>query len=436
MNVWLFKAGENFPFQDNLRKMRTGMLAAQLVERGHQVTWWSTNFHHQTKTVLFPDAHEVRMGPNYTIKLLKGIPYKKNVSLKRWLNYKLVARRFRKAAQGMPMPDAIVTAMPSYDLAYEFVRLGQQLDIPVLVDVRDSWPDSFLDQLPSWARVFARLILFDDFRKLDYLLNNADAVLASSTGLLEWAFTHIRRDPGEYDRMICHGYPRPPENIDHGTLPEAMGKLVEHMQSKFTFTFVGTFGQAYDLEIVIEAARHFMNAQNPDVFFVLAGTGDQFERVKQAAEGITHIAVPGWLQGPQITALLRASSVGLATYKDVDYFFPNKAFEYLAHGLPILSSLPGELEQLLNEKNIGMTYRPGDLNQFCECVLKLSRNPELSKSASSNALQVFNERFEENQVYSDYVDHIERVAADKKDLRKRHTEDLFSSNSSEAMGTH
>ena len=53
MNVWLIKDGENLPIQPDARRMRTWMLADELVRQGHQVTWWSSTHSHQRKQLLF-----------------------------------------------------------------------------------------------------------------------------------------------------------------------------------------------------------------------------------------------------------------------------------------------------------------------------------------------------------------------------------------------
>ena len=166
MLIWLIQTGESHPFQKGARKMRTAMLAEHLHAKGHSVVWWSSNFFHPTKTLLFNDYKEVEIDQNYTIKLIKGLPYTKNISIKRYIHYKLLAKRFRDMANRCILPDIIVTSMPDYNHSYEAVIFGKSHNIPVVVDIQDIWPDIFIKELPKSFRQVAKLLLTSDFIKL------------------------------------------------------------------------------------------------------------------------------------------------------------------------------------------------------------------------------------------------------------------------------
>lgn len=392
--------------------MRTAMIADELRRRGHSVVWWSTTFFHPTKQLLFPDSTEVMISDGYGIRLIKGLPYQTNISLRRYLHYKLLAHRFQRICAREDPPDLIVAALPDYDLTAQMVRYARSHGIPVLVDIQDLWPDIFLVKLPRLLRPFGRAALAFDFLKLRTLLWNATGLLACSEAYLNWGIRGAGRERRSTDQVFYHGYPEP-EMEPKRAIPNECNALIERLRSKQVFTFVGTFGHSYDLPLVVAAARRIAET-DPDVHFVLAGAGEQSQEIGRMAADLENVTLPGWLQKSSISAILQVSEVGLATYTaQAPQSLSYKPFEYLAHGLPILSSLQGELKDLLATHDVGETYQAGDVNDFVMKVLNLARNPGRMARLSNNARTVFSNHFSKEKIYGAYVSHIESILAQK-----------------------
>jgi glycosyltransferase involved in cell wall biosynthesis len=92
---------------------------------------------------------------------------------------------------------------------------------------------------------------------------------------------------------------------------------------------------------------------------------------------------------------------------------PNKVFTYMSGGLPILSSLGGELEAFLSREGIGLTCR-GPQALAAAFVALMGDEPRRAEMARK-AQAVFDERYEAGRLYGDYADHVERVASAKVD---------------------
>lgn len=89
---------------------------------------------------------------------------------------------------------------------------------------------------------------------------------------------------------------------------------------------------------------------------------------------------------------------------------PNKPFEYMASGLPVLSSCLGEMEELLSRTRAGLHYQPGDLGSLVSAVTRLHQEPEWRQELASRALTLYEENYEASRVYSDFSTHLEEVA--------------------------
>lgn len=425
--VWLLKDGEHLPVQQGLRRMRTGMLADALVARNHAVLWWASTFSHQRKTLLYPRDTDVSVEPGFGLRLLHAGVYRRNISLQRYQHHGNLGRRFRSAAAcALPRPDVIVASFPPIEFAYEAMRFGQAHGIPVIVDVRDLWPDTFVDRCPSSVRPFARAVLGRQFRRTRETLVGATSVVAISQGCLDWGLRYSGRAQHALDAVYYTGYP------DDVQAPIcALSPAIEDLRRQRAagavtlFTFVGTFGQSYELGLVCDVARRLAADGAVRVHFALVGDGEQWPDIQRLARTLPNVSLLGWMTEGQIREVLALSDVGLVPVRSVPDAMPNKAFELMAAGVPILSSVEGEMERLLASADAGRSYRSGDVDALTSLVTELAGDPVLRLRLARNARALYLARFRASSIYGDYAEHVERVAGFHTPLAKRSVQQII-----------
>ena len=411
MNIWLVTIGEELPVVPDIRKARTALLADHLLAKGHNVLWWTSTFDHFKKKHLFEKDSEVDVKDGYKIKALKGTGYKKNISLSRIIDHRLIARKFKKTAPRMPRPDIIVASLPSYDLAYEAVMYARRHKIPVLVDIRDQWPDIFLEHVPSPFRGLVRVLIRREFFLAEEAIRSANGLIAMMDSLLNWGLEYAGRPKEWQDRVFYLGFKR---NDAAGSRSEKISRLMEPLKDKFIVTFFGTFGRYHNPLILVKGAEKM---KDHDVHFVIAGDGELMKEIRAAAVRLPNVSLPGWLNQNEISTLLMYSHVGVCSTPLDAEFFPNKAFVYLSAGLPVLSAFRGDIEKFIEEHRIGFSYPPNDADAFAECVKKLRDSGELYQAMSANALRVYNTLLESDRIYNEYTEHIEKVFDHGRTLR-------------------
>lgn len=405
MIVWLLQNGEPLPIQSGTRKMRTAILADKLLEQGHTVYWWGSAFEHQRKIWISDKDRTFQVAPNFTIRVLCGIGYYKNISLARYIDHRIVAMKFRIQSKRKQKPDIIVASMPCYHLAYESMLYARRNKIPILVDIRDLWPDIFLRPIQNKGlRVLAKIALVFDFAKLSALLRKADALVAMSKGCLEWGFSKIARSPGEWDKVFFHGYQKSKERSIYDS-----ADYVTKFKGKKIFLFIGTFGKSYELQLILDTAKRFYKDGRDDIIFYLAGTGEQYESIKRESTDLPNIFLPGWIGDRDIQEVLHTSWAGIVPCMSVENAAPNKVFEYISTGLPLVSSLEGEIAELIDRYNIGLNYRPGDLEGLYQNIHKLASDLKLRKRMSANAYRFFKKYGDADKIYFEYANHIEML---------------------------
>jgi glycosyltransferase involved in cell wall biosynthesis len=141
--------------------------------------------------------------------------------------------------------------------------------------------------------------------------------------------------------------------------------------------YTGTHGPANGLDAVLDAAAVLQRRGVQDVAFVLIGDGREKSRLQQRArdEGLTNIHFLGLFNKKEYNQLLAELDVGMQILKNVKGFHwgssPNKFFDYLAAGKPVLVNYPGWMSQLVSEKDCGVAVPPDDAEAFADGVEKL-----------------------------------------------------------------
>ena len=187
---------------------------------------------------------------------------------------------------------------------------------------------------------------------------------------------------------------------------------ITHDANRITCCYFGSMGRHCTLETVIAAAKKLEHCDTP-MRFVFCGTGDKLPHYRKLADGCGSIHFPGWIDAAQIQSLMARSSVGLAPYISNTNFqknIPNKPIEYLSAGLPIVSSLSGVLQRLIDRHQCGATYDNANVQQLTSILSRLAKDPDQLRRMSENALQLYQEKFDADLVYAHMADHLEQLA--------------------------
>lgn len=407
MRVWLIHLAEMLVTDPSGRPWRYGMLARALTARGHRVVQWAPTFIHYTRQYRAEEDRLISPSTGYEIQLVHAGSYTNNVSLKRIRFQTRMARRFSEMALQRDPPDLILVSMPTPSMCEAALSFGRTRGIPVLVDVRDLWPDAIIDLFPRPLRGMGRLLLFPMKSRNRRLFRLASGITAISNTYLEWGLDFARRPRGVTDGWFPMGYSPPQLSEDERKQAEKMWKEHGVTGSDLTCCFFGTMGRQYWLQDVIRAA-----AALPDIKFVFCGDGDNRGRYQREARRLPNVLFPGWVSSEEVASLMSLSQIGLAPYRGgAQMSLPNKPFEYMAGGLPVVSSLRGELRELLERKGCGLSYQAGEVPTLVAALRRLQKDPALRARMGSSARELFETSFRAETIYGEMSRHLESVVA-------------------------
>lgn len=410
MIFWLITVGEPLPVVDpgNPRLLRTGALARKLVQDGHQVLWWTSTFDHYRKQQRAPEDRSFDWEGG-TVRMLRSVGYRANVSVRRFVEHAGVARKFAREAKAQARPDVILASLPTIELAREAVAYGRRHGVPVLLDLRDLWPDLLIDVLPSRLRWLSRLVLSRSIRDARWAMAHADGLVGISQGYLDWGLAYAGRPSRPQDALIPLGYVAPVASASSDQTDQRMRALGID-PSRTLVWYVGSFGRQYDLEPVLEAAMALAAEGRDGVQFVISGEGERGERWRRMAADCPQVIFTGWVDADAINWMRGHAAIGLQPYvAGAPQGLANKLFEYLSAGIPVVSSLSGENEQLVALHDCGMTYRAGDGTDCARCLRFLLDNPDRRRAMGDRGKRLFDEQFDGRAVFDRLAAHLQSV---------------------------
>lgn len=397
MRVWLFQANEPMPnVHEGQRLFRMGLIAEELRKAGHDITWFSNTFDHFQKKQLYNKDTIVEVDEKYRINLIWSPSYKKNISVRRIINHKYMAMKFRKMASKLDKPDIIYTSFPTIEFAEEAIKYGKKNNVPVIVDIRDLWPDIFNHNLSKLKRIVAFPYIELMQYKTKKIMKNAFAINGISPDIVEWGLKKGGRAKTDYDKYFYMGYDKQVKNNE---------EKVELEKDKFNLCFFGTLNNQFRFNKIIKLAE-LLKEDNVNIY--VCGLGEQYEYIKN--QNMTNIKLLGWMNKQQLQYILKNSQMGLAPYKstfDFQMGVSNKFAEYLSYGLPIVLTSGGYMGKIIDENDCGINTE--DEETIVNYIRKIKVDEELYKKISNNALDLYNKEFVAETIYKELVKYLENI---------------------------
>ena len=255
---------------------------------------------------------------------------------------------------------------------------------PFLLEIRDMWPEFAIAmgvlKNPTAIRMSQWLEKF--------LYNHADRLIVNSPGFIP------------YIQEICG---KTPDLVQNGTDPEmfenADGSAFRNqngLNDKFVVMYSGAHGPANDLETALSAAELLKDRK--DIQFVFVGTGKEKGRLKaiRTEKELDNVLFIPPVPKEQIAPVMAAENAGLAILKKLDMFkttYPNKVFDIMACGQPVLCQIDGVIRKVVEENQAGVFVAPGDARALADAVVRLASDPESCRLMGENGRKAVREKF-------------------------------------------
>jgi glycosyltransferase involved in cell wall biosynthesis len=185
--------------------------------------------------------------------------------------------------------------------------------------------------------------------------------------------------------------------------------------SDFVAGFTGAHGVANGLDAVLDAAAELKWRGRSDIKLVLIGDGKCKEGLVARArhEGLDNCLFFAPVRKTEVARLTASLGCGLQILADVPAFYygtsPNKFFDYISAGLPVVTNYPGWLADIITECDCGIAVAPRDAVALADALCRLQGEAELRATMGGNARTLAESRFARDRLSDQAVEFLEGV---------------------------
>jgi glycosyltransferase involved in cell wall biosynthesis len=179
--------------------------------------------------------------------------------------------------------------------------------------------------------------------------------------------------------------------------------------------FTGAHGLANGLDRVLDGAAALQRRGRGDIKIVLIGSGmTKPGLVERAArERLDNVIFLDPVKKTELVTLMKRADVGLQVLANVPAFYfgtsPNKFFDYIAAGVPVLNNYPGWLAQVIADSDCGIAVPPEDAEAFAAALCVFADDRAATRRQGLNARRLAETTFSRQAQADKWVDWIESV---------------------------
>ncbi len=253
-----------------------------------------------------------------------------------------------------------------------------------LLEIRDLWPEFAIAMGALRNPVLIKMSQWLE----RFLYHHADRIIVNSPGFIPYIYAICGKTPD----LV-------PNGSDAKMFADADGTAFRDqygLRDKFIIMYSGAHGPANDLETVLNAAE--LLKDHTDIRFVLVGSGKDKPRLEaiKAEKHLDNVLFISPVPKDQIAAVMAAENAGLAILKKLDMFkttYPNKVFDIMACGDPVICQIDGVIRQVVEENKTGIFVEPGDPKALADAILKLASDPDLCREMGENGRKAIEAKF-------------------------------------------
>ena len=379
------------------RKGKTGTRSYEfsryLVGRGHRVTMITSGLNNSE----FP----VPQGEDFIEREVEGIRVVSIAAayndpetgtdmngLQRMLKFYQFARRAWLVGKMLGRPDIVFATHTPLTIGLAGKRLARYFSIPFVFEVRDMWPEA----LVNVGALKNPFVIWWLRRMADQIYAVADHIVALSPGMKAGI---VRAGvPADKITMIpnCCDLDLFNPHVDGASTRQRMG-----LKSRFAAIYFGAMGFANGLEYVIDGARILKERGNDNIVIVLCGSGGYRARLEKTARDyqLNNVLFTGPVTKNEITQMVAGCDICLTIFRAAieQTWSPNKIFDALAAGKPVLVNVSGWLRELVEQNGCGIYLDPSSPKMLADSLEELALAPDRCKSMGNNARDLAEREF-------------------------------------------
>ena len=363
-------------------------LARYLAKRGHRVTIIASPISYLTGTTSAPTSKFYPDTEDNHITIIRTYTYP---ALHRSFGHRVFSflsfmiSSFIAGLRVKSVDSVWGTSPPIFQGMTAWV-LSRLKDVPFLFEVRDLWPAFAIE-----VGVLRQPLLIRISEWLEHFLyTHADRLVVNSPGFI----SHVEARGADQVELI-------PNGTDPGMFDPQKNsskfRISHGLEDKFVVLYAGAHGVSNDLEVVLKAAQRLND--NPRIMFVFLGDGkDKPALIAKATEmGLKNVRFLPPVPKSQMSTALAAADACVAILKQIPLYstvFPNKVFDYMAAGRPVILAIDGVIREVVEKAQAGIFVPPGNPEALANTIKSLNNNHQMCKEMGENGRNYVEEYYD------------------------------------------
>jgi len=309
---------------------------------------------------------------------------------KRMVKFCQFARAAVKAGGQQMPPNLVFATHTPLTVGLAGMALSRHFGVPFVFEVRDLWPEALVNvgALRNPAVIWA-------MRKMAHrIYRAADHIIALSPGMEEGILQagvdseKVTMIPNASDLDLFN------PGLDGSASRERL-----KLGNRFAAVYFGAMGLANGLEYVVEAAKVLAAKKADGIVLVLHGNGGKRAELEALVRkyNLKNVVFSDLVADKgEVARIVAGCDVCLTIYRAAkeQTWSPNKMFDALAAGKPVLINVGGWLGETIEKNQCGLCLDPNKPEALADALVKLSRDPDLVRRMGKNARVLAERQFD------------------------------------------
>jgi glycosyltransferase involved in cell wall biosynthesis len=374
-------------------------LASYIAERGHRITVIASSVSYLTGVangVRVPWVKRLDGGEGVTILRAYTYPALHRSFVHRVISFISFMFSSFVIGLGVEKVDVVWGTSPPIFQGLTAWALAKLKRVPFLFEVRDLWP-AFAEAMGVLRQPF--LIRASQWLE-GFLYRQANLLVVNSPGFIE----HVLERGGRHVELV-------PNGADVAMFdPQSNGAEFRHihgLEGKYLVLYAGAHGMSNNLDILLDAAN--LLAKELNIKLILIGDGKEKQAlIKRAGElGLDNVLFLPPIPKRDIPQAMAAADACIAILKPIEMYktvYPNKVFDYMAAGRPVILAIDGVIREVVEDAGSGIPVPPGDAEALSIAIRALAADPDRGREMGTRGRHYVEEHFERRKLADQMAD--------------------------------
>jgi len=264
---------------------------------------------------------------------------------------------------GVKNVEAVWGTSPPIFQGWTAWMLARLKGVPFIFEIRDLWPEFAV----AIGVLKNKTLINMSYWLESFLYRHADKIVVNSPGFIPF----VSQRGGKGIELIPNGVE--PGMFDPTNTGQAF-RQANALSNDFVVLYAGAHGISNDLDVILAAAE--MTADTPDIRYVFVGDGKEKANLQRMAteKHLSNVLFFPAVAKNEMDEVVAAADVCVAILKPLELYkttYPNKVFDYMAAGRPIVLAIDGVIRQVVEAAHGGVFVPPGNSTEMAKVIVEL-----------------------------------------------------------------